>query len=90
MRSAILFDRDRVKYLEDVSDRPRRLRGSQLLWVDVDRATKKDADLIADAFELDRKTRDCLASSPKDTVFYDRGRYIHVTTYAPDEDCRAH
>jgi magnesium transporter len=86
MSSAVLFDRDRVEHLEGVINRPRRLGRSQLLWIDVDRATKEDADLIAEAFKLDRKTRDCLASSKKDTVFYDRGRYIHVTTYAPDED----
>ena len=86
MSSAILFDRDEVEHLEGLAERPRRLRRSQLLWVDVDRTTRDDAELIAEAFGLDRKTRDCLASSKKEAIFNDFGRYIHVTTYAPDED----
>ena len=86
MSSAILFDRDQVEHLEGLADRPRRLARSQLLWVDVDRTTNEDAELIAEAFGLDRKTCECLASSKKDAIFNDFGRYIHVTTYAPDED----
>ena len=86
MSSAILFDRDQVERLDGLAERPRRLSRSQLLWVDVDRTTKDDAELIAEAFGLDQKTRDCLASSKNETIFNDFGRYIHVTTYAPDED----
>ena len=37
MIHAILFDRDQVEELSSLSDRPRRLSGSKLLWVDVDR-----------------------------------------------------
>ena len=33
-----------------------------------------------------RTTRDCLASSRERARFCDHGRYIHVTTYAPNED----
>ena len=62
MSQAILFDRDRTERLGDVADRPKRLRGSELLWVDVDRESEEDADRVADAFGLDRKTRDCLAT----------------------------
>ena len=86
MSQAILFDRDRTERLGDVADRPKRLRGSELLWVDVDRGSEEDADRVADAFGLDRKTRDCLATSKDHAIFRDHGRYIHVTTYAPDED----
>jgi magnesium transporter len=86
MSTATLFDRDRVQHLEDLVDRPRRLRGSQLLWIDVDRATEEDAERIGDAFGLDAGTRACLASSEGRAIFNDCGRYIHVTTYAPDED----
>ena len=31
-------------------------------------------------------TRDCLADSEDRAIFRDHGRYIHVTTYAPNED----
>ena len=86
MSDAILFDRDKVERLDDIADRPRRLRGATLLWVDVDRESKESADVVAEAFDLDRATRDCLANSNQRAVFHDRGRYIHVTTYAPNED----
>jgi len=86
MSDAILFDRDKVHRLDDIADRPRRLRGSTLLWVDVDRESKESADAVAEAFELDAQTRACLADSSQRAVFHDRGRYIHVTTYAPNED----
>jgi magnesium transporter len=86
MSDAILFDRDKVQHLDDIADRPRRLRGATLLWVDVDRQSKESADGVAEAFGLDADTRDCLANSNQRAVFHDRGRYIHVTTYAPNED----
>ena len=38
--SSILFDRDRVDHLNGLSERPRRLRGSQLLWVDLHRDSR--------------------------------------------------
>jgi magnesium transporter len=84
MTEAILFDRDDVQKLDDVTDRPRRLGRDKLLWVDVDRESESAADDVAAAFELDPRTRDCLASSSERAVFHDHGRYIHVTAYAPD------
>jgi len=86
MSEAILFDRHKVQRLDDIADRPRRLRGSTLLWVDVERDSRAAAEDVAEAFGLDADTRDCLATSKDRAVFHDRGRYIHVTTYAPDED----
>jgi magnesium transporter len=83
---AILFDRDQVERLEDLDDRPRRLGRGKLLWVDVDRESEDGADQVADAFGLDSRTRECLASSAERAVFHDHGRYIHVTTYAPNEE----
>ena len=86
MSEAILFDRDKVQRLADIGDRPRRLSGSKLLWVDVDRESEESADRVAEAFGLDSNTRDCLATSKERARFCDHGRYIHVTTYAPNED----
>ena len=86
MSEAILFDRDRVERLDDIEDRPRRLGRGKLLWVDVERASEEDADKVAGAFGLGRSTRDCLTNSRNGAMFNDYGRYIHVTTYAPDED----
>jgi magnesium transporter len=86
MSEAILFDRDKVRRLDDIAERPRRLSGSKLLWADVDRASAESANRVAEAFGLDTNTRACLATSKERARFCDHGRYIHVTTYAPDEN----
>ena len=84
--SSILFNRDQVDHLEALAERPRRLRGSQLLWVDLDRDSEEDAEAAAEAFDLDEDTRDHLTTPHERAVFDDHGRYIHITTYAPRED----
>ncbi len=86
MSGAILFDRDQVEHLDSLAERPERLRGSKLLWVDIDRRTDDSADEVAKAFDLGKATRDRLASSDGRAVFHDYGRYIHVTTYSPCDD----
>jgi magnesium transporter len=84
--SAILFDRDQVDHLDELPDRPERLNGSRLLWVDIDRRDAASAARVAQTFALDDATRDLLASSGGEPVFSDHGRYIHVTTYSPCEE----
>src|SRR6185312_15690431 len=84
--SAILFDRDQVDQLEQLSDRPDRLRGSKLLWVDLHDGSEFSADQVADELDLNDDTRRCLATPNKKACFDDFGRYIHLTTYAPHED----
>lgn len=86
MSDAILFDRDQVERLDDIADRPRRLGRDKLLWVDIDRASDDVPDDVADALGLDAATRDRLDRSDDRAVFRDHGRYIHVTTYAPNQD----
>jgi magnesium transporter len=86
MTQAILFDRQQVAELEDLSDRPRRLSGSKLLWVDLDGGFEAGADEVAEAFGLDSQTRDGLAKRSDRPVFKDHGRYLRITTYAPRED----
>ena len=84
--NSILFNRDRVDRLDGLSDRPRRLRGSQLLWVDLDGDSEIDARDVAEAFDLDNETCDFLSTPDEQPVFNDHGRYIHLTTYAPRDD----
>jgi magnesium transporter len=90
MSAAILFDRDQVEHLDDISDRPRRLSGSKLLWVDLDRRSEDGVSEVAEAFGLDDETRARLAESNDRAVFRDYGRYLHVSAYAPtdDEECK--
>ena len=62
MTGAILFDRDQVERLDDLDDRPRRLSGTKLLWVDLDNDSEDEADAVAQAFDIDEKTRRYLAA----------------------------
>jgi magnesium transporter len=85
--SVILFDGDKVEQLGSLAERPGRLKGSMLLWVDVDRESEQSARDVAEAFGLHDDTRERLASSsPGRAVFSDRGSYIHVTAFAPNEE----
>ena len=84
--SAILFDRDRVDHLEELSERPDRLRGSKLLWVDLHDKSEFSVEEVAKELDLDDETRRCLTTSNEKACFTDFGRYIHLTTYAPRED----
>lgn len=86
MSAAILFERDQVEKLDDLAEAPRRLRRSNLLWVDLDRQTAGAARDVADAFDLDASTCRSLASPDDTPRFDDRGEYIHITAYAPHED----
>jgi magnesium transporter len=86
MSDAILFEGAEAERLGSLSDRPTRLDGSQLLWVDIDRSDGVSAAEAAEAFGLDETTRDRLASSERRAVFQDCGRYIHITTYSPCEE----
>jgi hypothetical protein len=83
---AILFDREQVDHLDDLPERPDRLNGSKLLWVDVDRGSGESAGKIASVFELDDVTCERLASSSGRAQFQDFGRYMHMTTYSPSEE----
>jgi magnesium transporter len=86
--NAILFDRDQVEHLEALADRPRRLSNAKLLWVDIHRGSRIDADEVGEAFGLDEQTCERLATPHETPVFNDHGRYIHITTYAPREDAQ--
>jgi magnesium transporter len=81
----ILFDRDRVDHLDELPEQPERVKGSKLLWVDIDRQNCETAEVVS-AFELDQATYDRLASPSEHAFFRDFDRYIHVTTYSPSEE----
>lgn len=85
MSEAILFDRDQVEHLERLPHRPR-LRGSKLLWADLEWGSTAGAEEVAEAFDLDDETRAYLTEPHERARFEDHGRYIHITTYAPRED----
>jgi magnesium transporter len=86
MARAILFEADQTNELEDLATPPRRLGRSKLLWLDVERGNKSDAARVAEALELDDDTREVLEVADDQPSFRDRGRYLHITTYAPREE----
>ena len=86
MTTAILFDRDGVERLADLDDRPRRLRGSRLLWVDVDGGSTADARRAAATFRLDDESEQRLVRDDADSRFRDKGQYVHVTLSSPRAD----
>ena len=86
MSDAILFDRDDVDHLDDLSERPRRLQETQLLWVDLHRGSEISTAEVAEAFDLHESTLRFLETPHDRPVFFDHGHYIHITTYAPRED----
>jgi magnesium transporter len=83
MSQAILFDSAETRELGDLDDRPRRLGGNRLLWVDLDRGDPHEAARVASSLDLDADTREHLAVGGKSAAFRDFGRYLHITTYAP-------
>ncbi|MCY7301461.1 MAG: hypothetical protein LH654_00145 [Thermoleophilia bacterium] len=51
--TVILFDGDRVEHLNDLGDRAARLRGSMLLWIDLDDLSEAQVHRVAAEFHLD-------------------------------------
>jgi magnesium transporter len=92
MTQAILFEADRTRQLDDLDTRPRRLGHDELLWIDLDRSNPDEAAQVAEMLDLDDVTRGRLEKSHDRAEFRDRGRYLHITTYAPslDEDLSLH
>jgi magnesium transporter len=86
MSDAILFDRDDVDHLADLSERPRRISGSQLLWVDLDPDSAVNAAEVAEAFALDEATVGDLETPRDRPAFADLGHFLHITTCVPSED----
>lgn len=83
MTTVILFDGDRVEHLGDIDDRPSRLRGAMLLWVDLDELSATQARRVAEALGIDDATAERLATRTAGTYFRDKGEYIHVTVTSP-------
>jgi magnesium transporter len=85
LSDAILFEDDQVEHLEGLAGLGK-LSGSKLLWVEIHAGSELEADEVVEFFALDAKTARCLARPHERAGFEDHGRYIHITTFAPDED----
>ena len=81
----ILFDGDRVEHLDSLEDRPGRLQGSMLLWVDLAHSSPEDVRQVAVEFSLDDESVERLLDPSGGVGFRDRGAYIHLTASTPDD-----
>jgi magnesium transporter len=84
--STILFEGERAEQLDALTDRPRRLNGSMLLWVDLHDPSRDDVDEVAAEFGLDDKSVKRLLDPSDGVSFRDCREYIHVTASTPGED----
>ena len=87
--STILFEGERAEQLDALADRPRRLSGSMLLWVDLHDPSRDDVDEVAKEFGLDDESVERLMDPSDGVSFRDRREYIHVTASAPGQDADA-
>ena len=86
MISTILFEGESAKQLDALADRPGRLSGSMLLWVDLRDPSRDEVDEVAKELGLDDESAERLLDPSDGVSFRDRGEYIHVTASAPAQD----
>ena len=81
--STILFEGERAEQLDALTDKPRRLNGSMLLWVDLHDPSPDAVDEVATEFGLDDESVQRLLDPSDGVCFRDRRDYIHVTASTP-------
>ncbi len=70
--STILFEGERAEKLDALADKPGRLSGSMLLWVDLHDPSRDDVDEVAKEFGLDDESVDGLIEPSDGVCFRDR------------------
>ena len=80
--STILFEGERAEKLDALADKPGRLSGSRLLWVDLHDPSRDDVDEVAKRFGLDDESVDRLMEPSDGVGFRDRREYLHITASA--------
>ena len=86
MISTILFEGEHAEQLDGLADRPGRLSGSMLLWVDLRDPSRDEVDEVAKELGLDDESVERLRDPSDGVSFRDRREYIHVTASAPAHD----
>jgi Mg2+ and Co2+ transporter CorA len=81
-----MFDGDDAERLDSLGDRPSRLRGSMLLWIDLADLSESSLREVASEFGLDEESVERLIDPSQGVGFLDRSEHIHVTASTPDVD----
>jgi magnesium transporter len=84
--STILFRGERAEQLDSLADKPGRLSGSMLLWVDLPDPSRDEVDEVAKELGLDDESIERLMDPSGGVSFRDRREYIHITTSAPGRE----
>ena len=84
--STILFEGERAEKLDALADKPGRLSGSRLLWVDLHDPSRDDVDEVAERFGLDDESVERLLEPSNGVCFRDRREYLHITASTPGQD----
>jgi magnesium transporter len=92
MSRAILFEGDETTQLDELRQKPEELGAGMLLWVDLAGDRHDDVAEVAGVLGIDDDTQRQLAERQDSAGFRDRGRYLHITMYAPraDDEERLH
>jgi magnesium transporter len=83
MTTALLFDRDQVDEVEDWTRQLDQLHRKSILWIDLDRADRREVDDAVQALELNTTSAEKLNDGDMRPYFGDFGDYLHVTAFAP-------
>jgi magnesium transporter len=87
--NTILFEGESAEQLDALADKPGRLRGSMLLWVDLRDPSRDEVDEVAGELGLDDESAERLLDPSDGVSFRDRREYIHVTASAPAHDAHS-
>ncbi|HEU0248302.1 MAG TPA: CorA family divalent cation transporter [Gaiellaceae bacterium] len=82
MATALLFERDEVGEVDDWAERIPRLRGTSILWIDLERPDEKEIRSLVDQLDLSEESAKQLADRECRPRLCDHGEYIQVTVCA--------
>jgi magnesium transporter len=82
MATALLFERDDVGEVEDWAERIPKLRGTSILWIDLERPDEKEVRSLVEQLDLSEESARQLADRECRPRLCDYGAYIHVTVCA--------
>ena len=82
MATALLFERDDVGEVEDWAERIPKLRGTSILWIDLERPDENEIRSLVAQLDLSEESAKQLADRECRPRLTDYGAYIHVTVCA--------
>ena len=82
MATALLFERDDVGEVEDWAERIPKLRGTSILWIDLERPDEKEIRSLVEQLDLSEESAKQLADRECRPRLSDYGAYLQVAVCA--------